>query len=69
MKKAIIFYTLAIICLIAICYAYAGEDWRDEFDNLCGKTEESMTMNVDELKDLVARCEKLKPIIEIFLVT
>lgn len=64
MRKGIIFLTFTLICLLILAYAYANEDWRTEFDNLCGKTEESMTMKIDELRDLVSRCDKLKPVIE-----
>lgn len=64
MKKGILFFAFSIIYLLPLFCVYADEDWKTEFDNLCGKTEESMTMKVDELKDLVARCDKLKPIIE-----
>lgn len=62
--KSIIFCAVAFIGLLTLAAVYAEEDWRTEFDNLCGKTEESMNMKLEELKDLVARCDKLKPIIE-----
>lgn len=43
---------------------FAQEDWKSEFETVCSKTQDAMTFSVDELKDLIARCEKLKPLIE-----
>lgn len=62
MKKYI--YIAFVIFLLSMLYTYADDEWRVEFNNLCGKTEEAMTMKSDELKNLVSRCDKLKPIIE-----
>jgi len=44
--------------------AYAQEDWKAEFEDVCSKTQDAMTFTTDELKSLIARCDKLKPIIE-----
>jgi len=44
--------------------AYAQEDWRKEFDEICGKTQDAMAFNAEELKSLAERCDKLRPIIE-----
>jgi len=40
--------------------AWPAEDWRPEFEAVCGKTDVSMTLSKEELKDLIARCEKLE---------
>lgn len=64
MKKLVIFLSLVVIFLFFALYIHASEDWRPEFDYLCGKTDEAMTMKMEELKDLVVRCDKLKPVIE-----
>jgi hypothetical protein len=42
----------------------AQEDWKAEFDAVCSKTDVAMTLSVGELKDLVARCVRLKGRIE-----
>ncbi|MDA8099002.1 MAG: hypothetical protein M0042_05195 [Nitrospiraceae bacterium] len=42
----------------------AVEDWRAEFDDICGKTDNAFALTRDELKSLVERCDKLKPRIE-----
>jgi hypothetical protein len=44
--------------------ARAEESWKQEFEEVCGKTDDSMNMTIDELKALMARCDKLKPLIE-----
>lgn len=44
--------------------ALAAEDaWKTEMDDICSKTQDSMTMSSEELKSLVERCDRLKPII------
>ena len=44
-----------------IAEAWAAEDWRKEFDDICAKTQDAMALSADELRSLVARCESLKP--------
>lgn len=63
MKKRVPLIILAIN-LVFVIHAFSQENWRVEFDNLCGKTEETMTMKTEELKDLIDRCDKLRPVIE-----
>ena len=42
----------------------AQEAWKAEYEAVCSKTDVAMTLSVDELKGLVARCDRLKPQIE-----
>ncbi len=42
----------------------SAEDWKLEFDGICSKTDDAMALTVDELKQLVSRCESLRPRIE-----
>jgi hypothetical protein len=44
--------------------AYAEQNWKNEFDEICAKNDEAMSLGVDELKNLIQRCDKLKPRIE-----
>lgn len=44
--------------------ANAQEEWRKEFDDICAKTQDAMALTTDELKSLIDRCDKLKPLIE-----
>jgi len=39
-------------------------DWHREFDDLCSKTQDSMTLSEDELSTLIHRCDALLPHIE-----
>ncbi len=58
---------ILIICNIFICsssIAFAVEEWIAEFDYLCGKTDESLNLKIEELQQLVDRCDKLKTLIE-----
>lgn len=43
---------------------YAEEDWKSEFADICSKTEDAATLTAGELKNLIDRCERLKPLIE-----
>ncbi len=44
--------------------AYAQDDWKAEFDVVCAKTQDPGVISSDELKELVARCDKLRLRIE-----
>jgi len=44
--------------------ASAEEDWLQEFNDVCAKTEDSMILSSNELRDLIARCDTLKPLVE-----
>ncbi|TAN39538.1 MAG: hypothetical protein EPN25_11135 [Nitrospirae bacterium] len=41
----------------------SAEDWRGEFDDICKKTNDAMSLSKEELRQLVARCDKLKAVI------
>jgi len=43
---------------------YAADDWKSEFDDICGHTSDAMTLAKDEVKGLIERCDRLKPRIE-----
>lgn len=44
--------------------AHAQDDWRREFDSICSKTQDADTFSPQELKELISRCDELKPRIE-----
>lgn len=44
--------------------AHAQDDWRPEFDSICSKTQDADALTVQELKELITRCDALKPRIE-----
>jgi hypothetical protein len=44
--------------------APANETWRKEFDDICSKTEDAMTLPLEELVSRIDRCDALQPKIE-----
>ncbi len=43
---------------------YAQDDWKKEFETVCAKTQDPGVLSDGELKDLVERCDRLRPLIE-----
>jgi hypothetical protein len=43
---------------------YAQDDWKTEFETVCAKTQDPGALSDNELKELVQRCDKLKPLME-----
>ena len=41
-------------------YAQEQEDWKQEYADICAKTQNAMEMSVAELKDRIERCDKLQ---------
>lgn len=39
--------------------AYAVEEWQAEFEAICKKTQDPSVLTADELRELIARCDKL----------
>ncbi len=39
--------------------SFAEQEWREEFEAVCSKTDAAMSLSKDELKDLVGRCDRL----------
>ena len=44
--------------------ASAQESWRSEFDAVCSKTDDAMTLSEDDLTSLIRRCDALVPQIQ-----
>lgn len=44
--------------------AHAQDDWKREFDGICARTQDADTLSPQELKELISRCDALKPRIE-----
>jgi uncharacterized protein YkvS len=44
--------------------AYAQDAWKTEFDEICGKSDEAATLAKAEVKNLLERCDRLRPRIE-----
>ena len=44
--------------------AESAEQWRVEFDTICGQTDNAADMTVNDLKKALEKCDALKPKIE-----
>jgi hypothetical protein len=73
LRTAACWITAAIIVLSGSMWAEpfasagadpAQEDWKTEFAAVCSNTQDAMAFSAAELKDLIARCDRLKPTIE-----
>ncbi len=44
--------------------AQAVGDWKSEFEEVCARTQDAMVLSTEELRALVGRCDRLKPLID-----
>jgi hypothetical protein len=44
--------------------AFAQDDWWKEFDDVCARTQDADAFSTEELKNVIDRCDALKPRIE-----
>jgi len=44
--------------------AHAEDAWQKEFEAVCSQTDVAMDLTKDQLKQLIDRCDRLKPIIQ-----
>lgn len=62
------FLVLQLVCGIALSgnhsITLAMDDWKTEFNAICGKTQNALAFSAAELNGLIARCDALKPRIE-----
>jgi len=49
---------------VSVGVALAQENWLQEFNDICAKTQETTILSSDDLKNLIARCDALKPLID-----
>ena len=40
--------------------AYAQQDWKQEYADVCAKTQNAMLLSTNELKEYIARCDTLQ---------
>ena len=59
----ITFINLLFLCFFHISSpngSYAQQDWKQEYAEICAKTQNCMELSVAELKDRIERCDKLQ---------
>jgi hypothetical protein len=44
--------------------AWAQDEWKKEFEEICSRTDDAMSFSKEELRGLIARCDKVKSIVE-----
>ncbi len=64
MKKTLFALAAVVMVMGIVCAVYAGEAWKAEFEAVCSQTDSAMELAEGELKELIERCDKLKPLIE-----
>ncbi|HMK51717.1 MAG TPA: hypothetical protein VK551_04350 [Thermodesulfobacteriota bacterium] len=64
LSSGALFTGLPIVQIESFGTEVSQEDWKREFDNICSKTQDALEFSVGELRDLIARCDALKPRIE-----
>jgi hypothetical protein len=55
---------LLLTCMFAPQYAWPEQAFQQEFDDVCSRTADSAALSVEDLKGLIARCDKLQTMIE-----
>jgi len=43
---------------------YSQDNWKTEFEIVCAKTQDPMTLSPDELRMLISRCDQLRTLID-----
>lgn len=72
MKTLLFFLLLSIaipadfqsVSISAATAAESAEQWKTEFETICGQTDNAAEMSVEELKKALEKCDALKPKIE-----
>lgn len=63
-KEISIFLLISLITLFSIAPLLEAQDWKKEYEEICSKTADVMALSVDELRELISMCDKLKAVIE-----
>ena len=52
------------ICIVgSFSSVYAQDDWKQEYADICAKTQNAMILTPEELKSYIDRCDKLQALI------
>jgi len=64
MKKIITLIFLLTLIQVFYTTILNAQDWKKEYEDICSKTSDAMSLTEDELKTLIERCDRLKSVIE-----
>ena len=62
--KRLALLSLVLGALLVSGVAWGADEWKKEFEEVCAQTDNAMSMSVEQLRSIVARCDKIKPAIE-----
>jgi hypothetical protein len=62
-RLAVLICVTGLLCMAGLSFSDEGS-WRDEFNSLCGNTQEAMALSLDELNEHMERCDKLSDAIK-----
>ena len=56
----------SVICAVLLTgtAVFGQNDWKAEFDDICSRTDQALSLSKEEISALIERCDKLKPSIE-----
>ena len=57
-------FAMASFSFFGAAAAYAQNDWKQTFNEVCAKTQNAMAYSPEELRDFIATCDSLKTDIE-----
>lgn len=63
MKRRVLLTILMIFNLLYPLLSHGIEDWKEEFNDICAKTQDAMALTEDELRTLIDRCDRLETVI------
>ena len=63
-KRGIVTALALALVIMGVVPAFSDEPWMPEFEAICGRTQESGAMTPDEIREILARADKLKTVIE-----
>lgn len=63
-RKIAVLFAFLLTIVSSVSPVWADDPWLQEFEDICGMTLEAESMTPDQLKAMVERCDKLKPVIE-----
>jgi hypothetical protein len=63
-KSLAVFIAAGMIALLAAPLATAEENWKESFDEICGKVQSADSMSEQDIKTMMERADKLAPVIQ-----
>lgn len=62
------YFAVCLIVSMAVLFStgssWSEDAWLPEFEEICGKTQDAGSMTTEELKAVVAKCDRVKSLIE-----